>query len=333
MKRTINTTFLFLLAIAAVAGSRALSGPQELQAERAEIRRVLDRPAFRLPADRQGLPNEANENTKGLAGLAYLTRLLSVPAPELKAHSVLVRNVDASAQFLARNPDERRPIASITKLVTAAVAIERADITQEVAISEYAVSTEGDAGKLRPGERVSLEALLHAMLMESSNDAAIAVAEHISGNVGAFVSLMNEKAASIGLKNTFFADPVGLRDDTSFSTASDLAELLEYLRREDRYHLIWETLQKPSAQFISGDGIEHSFTNNNPFIAERGGVVGGKTGYTGGAGESMVMLGTSPDGATEIIFVVLGSQDRFADMRTLINWVASAFLWEKPLSK
>ena len=103
-----------------------------------------------------------------------------------------------------------------------------------------------------------------------------------------------------------------------------------WLRTTPKYETIWETLGYTSLTEFSADGgFVHTFENTNPFLNELSGVIGGKTGFTTAAGESMVLVAQSPDSSRELYYIVLGSGDRFSDIRTLISWVGSAYIWEQ----
>lgn len=330
MKPTLSILLTFFLLITLLIVTTAFNNNSESALQREALREQLSRPIFNLPI---------TQATSGVS-LAYLDRNQSINDPEVKALSALVWEKTNDVIFFEKSPDVRRPIASITKLMTAAVVLDNASTTENVKISFFAVRTEGSAGELYPNEKLTVSDLLHAMLLESSNDAAIALAEYVGrkytiggGGEAAtdeFVFLMNKKSAELGLLNTQFADPSGLNDTASFSTAKNVAELVHQLRSNSSYDIIWEILKKDEIVLISQDeGIIHTFTNNNPFVAELKNIIGGKTGYTEKAGESMVLVVESPDGEIEIIYVVLGSTDRIEDMRILINWLSSAYVWQK----
>lgn len=259
----------------------------------------------------------------------YMQRNTNIPNPQLTAASSLVWDSASSTPLWNQNIDEKRPIASITKLITATVVLENTTLEEEVIVSEEAVSTEGHAGLLMAGERLNVATLLQAMLLESSNDAAAALAEHVENKTGTnFVRLMNSRADAMGMHNSEFRDPAGLVDEGAYSTARDLVTLLEQLRTTDQYETVWDILHESKLTAFSLDGtVVHTFESTNPFLEELGGVLGGKTGYTQAAGESMVLVVSAPDESRELYYIVLGSEDRFADIRTLINWVGSAYVW------
>src|SRR3989344_2342542 len=265
----------------------------------------------------------------GIDAFSYLGRNQDVSDPSLSAASSLIWDSASSTPLWEDNADERRPIASITKLMTAAVVSETSHPDEPVVVSDVSVAAEGEAGDLREGEALTVRALTEALLLESSNDAAMALAEHVEEYTGRnFVSLMNAQAARFGLKDSHFKDPAGLIDEGAYSTAHNLALLLDNLRTNPAYAGVWEILGHSTLTAFSSDGgFVHTFENTNPFLNELAGVVGGKTGFTNAAGESMVLVVKSPDSSRELYYIVLGSTDRFGDIRTLINWVGSAYIW------
>ncbi len=285
------------------------------------------RTAFKNRLSEQLLRTQAADET---ARVTYLTPNVDIPPPVLGAAASLVWDSASSTPLWEHSARDQRPIASITKLMTAAVVSDTSRMDEPVVISDTAVETIGEAGSLRAGEALTVEALLQALLLESSNDAAVALAEHVEEYTGKnFVTLMNAKALSFGMSTSRFQDSAGLIDEGAYSTARDLVTLLDRLRTRPEYRDIWDILAHPTLTTFSADGqIVHSFANTNPFLEELAGVVGGKTGYTHAAGESMVLVVSSPDGSRELYYIVLGSDDRFRDMRTLINWVSSAYVWE-----
>lgn len=243
--------------------------------------------------------------------------------------------------LFSKNTLETRPIASLTKLVTAAVALDYAQPQETVAISLKAVRTEGDSGNLREGEVLTVYDLLAAAMLVSSNDAAYALAEYVGSKmtttepdqqapadpVKVFVRVMNQKFNDLGLVQTNFTDPSGLEDKISFSTAEDFSRFIKYLRLNSNYSPIWNILKMTSYQTKAQNGVAwHEFKNTNPFLGEFDGVIGGKTGYTPAALGNMMLVMTGPNN-TEIIYLVLGSVDRFGDIRKMISWVNQAWQW------
>ena len=167
-----------------------------------------------------------------LAGLvAAVCLVIGMPwargaAPSTSAASVILVDGDSGRVLYEHNAHERRPIASITKLMTALVAVESTpDLAQEVTIKAEYTRAEGSSMYLREGEVLTLEALLYGLLLASGNDAALAVAGACAGDVDTFVAWMNQWAADLGMEDTHFANPNGLNDNNHYSTAADMALL------------------------------------------------------------------------------------------------------------
>jgi D-alanyl-D-alanine endopeptidase (penicillin-binding protein 7) len=163
------------------------------------------------------------------------------------------------------------------------------------------------------------------MLVESSNDAAYALAAHASATVGVdLVAAMNERAYEMGMIDSTFTDPAGL-DDTAFSTPRDLIKLV---RAAQRQPLLWEPMRSLVASVSSSDGeFTHVAENTNQLLGEISDIVWGKTGYTDGALGCMILVVEIPNGNGTLVSIILGSRSRFTDTRDLMNWVKTAWRW------
>jgi len=213
------------------------------------------------------------------------------------------------------------PIASLTKLMVADIILENFNLNGIVKISKNAVSQEGEMGNLKIGEELSVENLLYIMLIESSNDAAYALSEIITPED--FVLLMNLEAKYLGMSDTYFEDPMGISTNNQSST-KDLVILVEHLLEKP---LVWEILKKPEFELKLPDGVlHHTLKNTNEILQEWGSnleIVGGKTGYTLKANGCFVLvLRVVEDGY--LINVILGSNDRFSEMKQLVDWLTAA---------
>jgi len=200
-------------------------------------------------------------------------------APAVSAKSAILVDAASGRVLFAQDVDTRRPVASTTKFMTCLLALEHASLDETVTVSARAAGTEGSSMYLKAGEELTMEALLYGLMLASGNDAAEAVAEHVSGSQDAFVALMNEKAAALGMKNTHFTDPSGLSED-AYSTASDMSLLvMAALRNKELCKII-------STKTISVG--TRDLTNHNKLLWSEGGFFGGKTGYTKQAGRCLV---------------------------------------------
>lgn len=256
--------------------------------------------------------------------VAVLCALLLIPAasaqvsgpPELSAQCAILVDGESGRVLFERNAHEERDIASITKLMTALVAVEHmSSPEEEVVIRPEWTGIEGSSIYLRAGETVTMETLLYGLLLASGNDAAVAVAGHCAGDTGTFVQWMNDRAANLGMNHTRFANPNGLSEEEHYSTAYDMALLARSCVQN-------ETVAKIMATKSITLGTR-TFTNHNKLLWRYEGCVGMKTGYTEKAGRTLVS-GAKKDGRT-MIAVTLNAPNDWADHAALLDYGFSAF--------
>ena len=239
------------------------------------------------------------------------------PSLDGAASAILVDARDGTP-ILEKDAVERRAIASTTKLMTALLTLERASFDDVYGAAGYRAAPAESKIDLRPGERMRVEDLLEALMLESANDAAATLAEGISGSVPAFVDEMNARAAELGLEDTSYANPIGLDDPLNFSSARDLSVLARHLLRDRRLARI---VDSPSATLESG-ARPRTVGNRNDLIASVPAVDGVKTGYTSQAGYVLVGSATASNGA-RVVSVVLGEPSeaaRDADSLALLRY-------------
>lgn len=255
-----------------------------------------------------------------------------VNEPQIEARSVLVSNIADNSSLSSKNKilyqkniDDTLPIASLTKLMTAVIVLENIGLDEEVIISENAVSAYGNKGGLVVDEKITVKNLLHILLIESSNDAAVALSESIQIKAGKnFIDLMNEKAKELDLENTYFVDPSGYQSN-NVSTVREIAKLVKYIFN---YPLIWEISKTSVLNLTSIDGaIKHHLINTNELLGNVSDIVGGKTGYTQEAQGCLVLI-TRQSEKDYLVTVVLGAQERFLQAQKLIEWAKEAYIWE-----
>ena len=258
----------------------------------------------------------------------FPTRLQTPPPtarePQLSAASVLLEDLDTGQVLFARDADEERSIASLTKLMTAVIVLRRADPHDVVTVSERASTGVGGIGVselgLEPGERISVEDLLYALLLQSANDAAVALAEHVSGSVEAFVRAMNTEARRLGMRHTRFFSPNGL-DDRGYSTAVDVARLMRAAYADPSFRPIDTTKVH---EIPSPSGPPRVIQNRNVLLWLYRGSIGGKTGYTAAAGFCVVAAARRE--GIGLVAVVLGAPgEPFSDAAELLNYGYAAF--------
>ncbi len=239
------------------------------------------------------------------------------------ALSLLISNPEKI--LFQNNISEELPIASLTKLITALIVMENYNLDDLIQISREAIMTEGNGPDFVIGEKISVKNLLYAMLMQSSNDSAVALSEKIGKEN--FVDLINKKIRDLELKNTYFSEPTGL-DYKNISSAYDLAKITEYILSSKDFSLIWEILLTPAIDIYSSDGtISHHLINTNKLLEKIPGLIGGKTGYIEEAGDCMVLVMETPN-KEKVINIILGAKNKFQEMEKLINWSNSAYLWK-----
>ena len=266
---------------------------------------------------------EAKESSVGV-------RVERVKELELEAKSAISVLITPRGEKLlfGKNISEKRPIASITKLITALTILElNYKPDQLLEISKEAVAQEEETGKLRPGETLSVEELMHSMLIESSNDSAWAIAEgRLSGEdfigVKGFVDLMNKEVESLGLQNTRFINPTGLDGYENYSTSEDLVKITKYIL--EKYPHIFEITREESYEVSNPDGSAHHFIseNTNELLQEMPEIIGGKTGFTDEAGGCLLLILETKEG-NYWINIVLGTkspESRFKEIKRLIYY-------------
>ena len=245
------------------------------------------------------------------------------PPPVPNADAAIVVDGRNGELMFAKNANERQSIASTTKLMTALLTLEGARPREVFTAGDYvAAPVESQIG-LRPGERMRVDDLIEALLLESANDAAAALAEGVSGSVDAFVAEMNERAAELGLEDTSYANPIGFDDPLNYSTASDLATLTRELLERPRFARV---VDMPEARLESG-ARPRTIDNRNTLVATHPFVTGVKTGHTLGAG--YVLIGSAKGrGGARVISVVMGEPSeaaRDADTLKLLRWGIARF--------
>jgi D-alanyl-D-alanine carboxypeptidase len=240
--------------------------------------------------------------------------------PVVDARAYLVMNAATGEVLLARGAHERLPIASITKLMTALLTVERTRPSDVVVVDPDAVGVTGSTIRLRAGERLKVRDLLAAALIQSANDSAFALAEHVAGGSGdRFVALMNRRAEALGLRETQFVRPDGLDAAGHYSSAWDVTRLALAAMREP---LIRQLVRRERAA-IPGGRTLHTW---NDLLGEFPGTFGVKTGHTSAAGWSEIAAARG-NGVT-IYATILGSPSRSvrnADLEELLAWAMSRY--------
>ncbi|WP_318508529.1 D-alanyl-D-alanine carboxypeptidase family protein [Bacillus sp. T3] len=229
----------------------------------------------------------------------------------VSAKSAVIIEQSSGRILYQKNAFEVSRIASITKIMTAILAIESGKMNDMVKVSERAVRTEGSSIYLKPGEKIKLEDLVYGLMLRSGNDAAVAIAEHVGGSLEGFVFLMNKKAEQIGMTKTLFANPHGLDDSKDhYSTAYDMAILTKYAMMNPTYGKISGTKVHRAAN--PNEKWDRVWRNKNRLLTEKYKyTTGGKTGYTKMAKRTLVTTATKGD--LDLIAVTLNASDDWND--------------------
>jgi serine-type D-Ala-D-Ala carboxypeptidase (penicillin-binding protein 5/6) len=259
-----------------------------------------------------------------LAATAPASANAATPPPRVpSAQAAIVVDARDGTVMFAKRPDAERAIASTTKLMTALLTLEEAKPSEVFTAPAYSAAPAESRINLREGERMTVEDLLEALLLESANDAAVALAENISGSRDAFVDEMNDRAEELGLDHTSYANPIGLDEPGNYSSAHDLATLASLLLRKPRFARI---VDMPRATLESGSH-PRVVANRNDLVAAYPWVAGVKTGYTLNAGN--VLVGAAEGGRrARVVSVVLGEPSEAArdqDTLTLLRWGLDRF--------
>lgn len=245
----------------------------------------------------------------------------STALPHVSASSAIL--IEANTKFVigSKNADARMPMASTTKIMTALVAIENADISRTVSVAPAAVGVEGSSIYLYEGERLTLEDLIYAMMLESANDAAAAIAIEVGGSTQGFAEMMNKKARALGLENTSFTNPHGLDDAQHYTTARDLAIIAIAAMEDPTFQKIVSTYKK-TIPLNETEGTR-LLINHNKLLKGYDGAVGIKTGYTKKSGRCLVSA-AEKDGV-ELICVTLNAPDDWRDHSNMLDYGFSLF--------
>ena len=247
--------------------------------------------------------------------LLLLSTLFTLPisAVSVSAGSAIVVEASTGRVVFEKDADSRRPMASTTKIMTALVALEAGDTAREVSVSGEAVGVEGSSVYLKTGDQLTLDDLVWALMLESANDAAAAIAIEVAGSVEGFAELMNAKAAELGLSDTHFTNPHGLDDQEHYTTARDLAKLAVKALQNERFREIVSTYKH---SIRVGDETRY-LLNHNKMLKLYDGAIGVKTGYTKRSGRCLVSA-AERDGVT-LVAVTLDAPDDWNDHRAMLD--------------
>jgi len=276
--------------------------------------------------------------------ITYPLKKAEAIAPIIEAKAALAVDLESGLILYEKNIYQPLPIASLTKLMTVLIVLEENNLDDIVTISRNTSKTEGSKIWLAQGEKITVENLLYAALINSANDAAVALAEYNSQNTDAFVEKMNKKSKEYGLFSTTFFNPTGLDEGEeniantngnpekkaaiaqtdNTSTAYDLALLSKYVVGKS---FVRRTVTKTEYEVTSVDGkLKHPLKSTNELLKSYLKVLGLKTGTTDQAGECLIAI-IENDQGKDILTIVLHSPNRYDETKILSDWVFRSYQW------
>lgn len=269
------------------------------------------------------ITQDFDENLREENKIFHNTQLdLETPKLKLNSKSALLMDGENNRILYEDNGYEELPMASTTKIMTCIVTLEEGNLNDVVTVSSYAARMPDVQLKIREGEQYYLKDLLYSLMLESHNDVAVAIAEHIGGSVEGFATMMNDKARTLGCNNTNFVTPNGLDAEGHYTTARDLGIISSYAIENENFIAITNT---PSYQFKEiKNGRSFSVSNKNKFLYMMDGAVGVKTGFTGKAGYCFVGAVKRPDRTLISVVLACGwppsKSLKWTDTKRLMNY-------------
>lgn len=231
----------------------------------------------------------------------------------VSAESAVLYVPETSTFLYEKNADVRMPMASTTKIMTALIVLENAELCDKVKIPMEAVGIEGSSAYLRGDERLTVEELLYALMLQSANDVAVTLAYHIGGDVEAFADMMNERAEEMGLQNTHFTNSHGLDNEEHYTSAHDLAIIAaEALKNQD-----FKRIVSAGRMTFATEERRRTYVNHNKLLRLYDGCIGVKTGFTKKSGRCLVGA-AEKDGLT-MVSVTLDAPNDWNDHERLLD--------------
>ncbi|MFV9510730.1 D-alanyl-D-alanine carboxypeptidase family protein [Tepidibacillus sp. LV47] len=234
----------------------------------------------------------------------------------LSAQSAALIDVNSGRILYEKNGDQKMRIASLTKIMTAIVAIENGNLKEMVTTSDHAFGTEGSSIYLKKGEKLTLEDMLYGLMLRSGNDAAVAIAEHIGGSEEGFVFMMNQKAAELGMARSRFMNPHGLDHKEHYSTAKDMAILTAYALKNPVFKKIVSTKVKTAP--LADESWDRKWVNKNKLLRMYEYADGVKTGYTKLAKRCLASSATK--NGVQLAAITLNAPDDWNDSIRLLEY-------------
>jgi D-alanyl-D-alanine carboxypeptidase (penicillin-binding protein 5/6) len=246
----------------------------------------------------------------------FIFNIQYVFAIDISSPSAVVICEDTGRILYDKNANEKRKMASLTKLMTSILLVENCNMDEKISVAKEACYIGGSEAGIMPNEEITAKDLLYGMLLPSGNDCALAIGYHIGGNVENFATLMNEKAKELGLKDTHFENPHGLDSEDHYTTAYEMALIAKYAKS---YDIIEEVVSTKEKNVTFGNRTVN-LRNTNALLRTYPYATGMKTGFTNGANRCLVASATKDN--LNLIAVVLGSetsQIRFNDAQDILD--------------
>ena len=260
--------------------------------------------------------------------LIFLMFPISIFAIETSARSAILMDMDSNKILYEKNINEQRSVASISKIMTAVVAIESGKLDDKVTIGREINTSYGSGIYIKEGEVLTLRDLLYGLMLRSGNDAAIAIATYVGGNSTNFVKLMNDKAKKIGMNNTVFNNPSGLdQEKGNYSTAHDMAILASYAMKNNEYKKITSTKK----YVLKTNKNVYSWINKNKLLSLYKYTTGGKTGFTEIAKRTLVSTASRDN--MNLVVVTLNDGNDWQDHQNLFEYGFNNYTNLKILNK
>ena len=246
---------------------------------------------------------------------AYSIIIFSSKEPSTSARAAVLYEPTTESFLYSKNADERLAMASTTKIMTALVAIENSELDKEIEVADEAIGIEGSSLYLKCGEVLTMRELIIGLMLRSANDAAVAIAHAVSGNVENFADLMNQKACELGLSNTHFTNPHGLDDPEHYTTAKELALISAKALENETFREIASSRKETIKNSV---GEARLVVNHNKLLSMYDGAIGVKTGFTKRCGRCLV--GAAERDGLRFITVTINAPDDWNDHISMFNY-------------
>jgi len=240
--------------------------------------------------------------------------------PDISAETAILIEANSGEALYEKKAEEKAYPASVTKIMTALLAIENGDLDKVIKVSPNSVGVEGSSIYLETGEKINLRDLVYGLMLRSGNDAAIAISEEIGGSTENFVMMMNKRARELGAYNTNFMNPNGLHNPEHYTTAKDMAIISKAAMENSEFKKVAEAKSWVTDR---GEGKYNYFYNKNKVVYQYEGGTGIKIGYTKAAGRTLVA--SSERNGMELICVVMNAPDWFQDTYKLMDYAYNQY--------